>query len=215
MYDREETVMQKWTYSASDRSLLTQLNPKLAVDNSSAPGAIVWAYLKNGSVGQSWRFESVTPIRYDNILFIELLIDRGIFDCFHHSAAMPDPNTWYYVQSDLGMVLEVRGGLKGSDVPISTNTKNGSDAQKWKFLADGRIQNALGSYLEVQGGAVRPQTALTTNSQNENAAQKWSYNLSDRSLLIQSSPNLAVDIQSSNGSAGATVWTLIMLMIRY
>ncbi len=123
------------------------------------------------------------------------------------SVPMPDPKTWYYIQHDSGFVLDVRGGKKGRGIPVWLYSKNGSNARKWKFLANGHIQNALGFYLDVKGSNPNPQTPLWVWDRNDSTAQKWAYNTIDRSLVPhQVNTNLAMDVQG-NIVQEATVWT--------
>lgn len=119
---------------------------------------------------------------------------------------MATEGEWYYLESDVGTVLDVRGGVRATQAEVWMYNKNGSDAQKWRLLPDGHIQNALGYYLDVRGANPNPEAQVWMYDRNDTKAQKWIYS-SERFLVAKDlNINLVLDVRGASPEKGTPVW---------
>lgn len=116
---------------------------------------------------------------------------------------------WYYIESDVGTVLDVKGGQNTAGAEVWMYSKNGTDAQKWRMLEDGHVQNALGFYLSVKGGkeavAVK-EGAVEMEVGAYQPNQQWIYT-SDRYLIPKDlSLDIVLDVKGANPNKETPVW---------
>ncbi|MBL1226859.1 RICIN domain-containing protein [Enterococcus sp. BWR-S5] len=87
-------------------------------------------------------------------------------------------DNWYYiVNRHSKKVLDIADGNAGNGAQIQQFDKNGSDAQKFRFIDAGGgyvyIQSKLGTVLDRANGASAEGTKIQTYALNHTAAQKW------------------------------------------
>lgn len=113
---------------------------------------------------------------------------------------------WYYIESDVGNVLDVKGGQNTAGAEVWMYNKNGTDAQKWRMLEDGHIQNALGFYLAVKDGKAVAEGSLVMEVGAYQPNQQWIYT-SDRNLVPKDlNQGVVLDVKGANGSKETPVW---------
>jgi hypothetical protein len=116
----------------------------------------------------------------------------------------PD-NTWYYLRSDLGTVLDVKHANNAIKAEVWMYYKNGTLAQHWRLTTEGYLENALGNILDVKFASKTPYSRVWMFHKNGTSAQKWVYT-SDGYLSAATNSSLVLDVEGANFRKEAKLW---------
>lgn len=120
----------------------------------------------------------------------------------------------YVVESALGnsLVLDLAAGSSANGTNIQIYKNNGSGAQKWQIVSDGKgsyiVKNAAtGKALDVEAGSTKNGANVQSYASNGSCAQKWHIVLNDDKTysIYSECSGRALDVSGGSTSNGANV----------
>lgn len=207
-YSQNNTDAQKWQFvDAGNGYFYIQSKLGTVLDCTSGGtgiGTKIQMYALNRTTAQKWRLDSnvepvlkdmavgtyqITGSGVDKVLSTNhLLKDNGVKVALYSSSynkanefvLEKTSDNWYYIINSYSQkALDIAAGSLANGVVIQQYAKNGTDAQKFRFIDAGGgyvyIQSKLGTVLDRAAGGTADGTKIQTYALNQTAAQKWKF----------------------------------------
>lgn len=196
---------------------------------STRVGANVQSYSWNGGYGQRWQLKQSSAgwllrnigsglyLSHEGNNVIQTTADKASYWSIAFSLGHLGSHGGFRLQSSLGTVLNIAGGVAKNSANIDLKQQNGSDAQLWTF-EDTQVFDGEGWYeirtagngdlaLDVRSGSGNDGANVQIYKANSSAAQTWRVSSlgGNQYRIVSASSNKALGVKDSSQSNGANV----------
>ncbi|WYJ90843.1 hypothetical protein A5888_002611 [Enterococcus sp. 9E7_DIV0242] len=253
-YSHNNTDAQKWQFVDAGNGYVyiqSKLGTVLDCTNGGTGfGTRIQTYALNHTNAQKWRLDTNTePVLKNIATGTYQITGSGVNKVFSTNHLTKDngakvslyssvynkanefnlektSDNWYYIVNNYSQkALDIAAGSLANGVAIQQYAKNGTDAQKFRFIDAGGgyvyIQSKLGTVLDRAAGGTADGTKIQTYTLNQTAAQKWKLEapkgpstvaVQDGVRYLVSSninTNLVLDVTGGGTANGANIqlWT--------